>query len=323
MKVLITGAGGFLGHHLCEKLSRQGHEITSFSRHHYPKLEKLVAQQVVGDLSDSNAVERAAKGQEVCFHVASKVAMWGRWEDFYQTNVVGTQNLLRACETNGLHSFIYTSTPSVVFGRDSIENGDETLSYPTNAVGLYGRSKALAEQEVLGFQSQTLKTVSLRPHLIFGPRDENIIPGLLKAADAGKLKIIGDGENLVDITYVGNVVDAHLCALKALNERPEVVSGQAYFIGQGPLKLWSFINDVLVHKKREPVTRKVSFSFAYRLGHLMELCYKMVRRYHQDPPMTRFVALQLSKHHYFSHQKAQEELGWTPQVSIEEAIKQL
>lgn len=321
MKILVTGAGGFLGFHLTKRLRELGHQVTCLARNHYPKLEELGVKQIQGNLLDKEKTLVATKDQDACFHVASKVAMWGKWEDFYGTNVVGTQNLLEACEANQVHSFVYTSTPSVVFGYESIKNGNESLSYPKKSYGLYARSKAMAEEIVLNFKSDCVKTLSLRPHLIFGPGDENIVPGILKAYDQNKLKIIGPGDNLVDVTYVGNVVDAHVCALQALQENSGLVHGQSYFIGQGPVKLWDFINKILVRAQRKPIHKKVPFFLAWYMGALFELIYKLIGRYKDDPPMTRFVSLQLAKDHYFSHQKAQDHLKWRPKVSIDEALE--
>lgn len=323
MNILVTGGGGFLGLHLVKELVNQGHNVYSFSRAPHPELEKIQVRHISGNLKDKENVISALKGIEACFHVASKVAMWGRWNDFYTTNVLGTKNIIEGCKKHGVKYLIYTSSPSVVFGKESISGEDESLPYPANSYSLYAKSKAMAEQLVLAANHEQLKTISLRPHLIFGPGDQNLIPNLLAARDKNRLKIIGDGKNKVDVLYVSNAVDAHLCALEKIRLEGSNVSGKSYFIGQGPVPLWDFINDVLKHKGRDIVTQKISIKKAFMVGFLIEKVLIIFRVFNIQPPMTRFVALQLGKDHYFNHQKANQLLGWNPKVSIDEAILSL
>jgi nucleoside-diphosphate-sugar epimerase len=323
MKVFITGGGGFLGSHIVELLLGEGHEITSYSRGHYPELEKKGVKTIQGGLDDLEKLSAACKDHDVFFHTASKVAMWGKSQDFYDTNVVGTQNALKAAKANGIPHFIYTSTPSVVFGDQSLSGVNEETPYPEKSYSRYGHSKAQAEKWVLEQNGADIKTVALRPHLIFGPRDRNLIPRLVDAAKKGRLKMIGDGTNKVDVLYVENAADAHFKAWQALKERPEMVGGQAYFIGQGPVVLWDFINDILNHYQVPPVKKKISFQKAFKIGGLIEKGAEILKVYNWHPPMTRFVALQLSKDHYFDHQKAMNDLGWQPTVSVKEALSRL
>ena len=320
MKTFITGGGGFLGSHIIDQLLAQGHEVTSYSRGSYPELEKKGVKTIQGSLSDSESLEKACLGHDVFFHTASKVAMWGRKSDFEETNFEGTKNALNACQRSGIKHFIYTSTPSVVFGEESLSGVDESTPYPEKTYSRYGASKAKAEKWVLNQNTEDFHTVSLRPHLIFGPRDKNLIPRLIEAAKKNKLKIIGDGTNKVDVLYVENAADAHIKAWHALEKNPKKVGGQAYFIGQGPVVLWDFINDILKRNDLPPVKKKVSFNKAFKVGGIIEKGAELLRVYDWHPPMTRFVALQLSKDHYFDHKKAQEDLNWHPQISIPEAL---
>ena len=177
----------------------------------------------------------------------------------------------------------------------------------------------LAEKSVLAANDNKFFTVSLRPHLIFGPGDLNLIPRLIEARKKNKLKIVGDGKNKVDVIYVENAAHAHLLALKALDTNPKV-RGQAYFIGQGPVVLWDFINLILKQKNLPPVTKKIPLSVAYAIGAVIELVLKITGNADVHPPMSRFIALQLGKSHYFSHKNAEMDLGFTPKFSIEEAI---
>jgi nucleoside-diphosphate-sugar epimerase len=268
-------------------------------------------------------LKAASAGHDAFFHTASKVAMWGKVEDFDETNFLGTKNALNACKENSIKHFIYTSTPSVVFSDHSLSGVDESTPYPEKSYSRYGASKAKAEKWVIEQDGTAIKTVALRPHLIFGPRDKNLIPRLVQAAKKKKLKIIGEGSNKVDVLYVENAADAHIKAWHALQKRPELVGGQAYFIGQGPVVLWDFINDILAKNDLPPVQRKISFEKAFKIGAIIEKGAELFRVYNWHPPMTRFVALQLSKDHYFDHKKATDDLGWTPKVSLKEALSRL
>ncbi len=323
MKVLITGGGGFLGGHIVKLLLKEGHEVTSFSRGSYPDLEAQGVKTYRGDLSDLDAVSDALKGKDAVIHCASKVAMWGRYEDFYQTNVIGTENIIKGCQANGIKALVYTSTPSVVFGQSSLKAVNEETPYPTNSVSPYGKTKAIAEEKVLKANGMALKTVALRPHLVFGPGDKNLIPRLLEKAKNGKLKRIGDGQNLVDVLYVENGAKAHILALHQLTKDSSKIAGEAFFLGQGPVNLWDFINSILKSFKAPTVQKSVSFKSAYLIGSLIERFCKLFGIYQVDPPMTRFVALQLSHDHYFDHTKAKNILGWEPEVSIEEGLSNL
>ena len=323
MKILITGAGGFLGRHLAESLLKDGHQVTNFSRGSYPELEEHGVISIKGDLNNYQEVEKALENQEAVFHVASRVGMWGKWEDFYRTNVNGTENIIKACQKNNIKKLIYTSTPSVVYGKNGLHGVDETQPYPTEYLSYYAKSKALAEKSVLQANGVAgLLTVSLRPHLIFGPRDQNLVPRLVAAAKKGKLKIVGDGQNRVDVVYVDNAVSAHKAALEKLVQASPIC-GQAYFIGQGPVKLWDFVDQLLSAHKLKPLKKRIGLKNAYRIGAAMETGLRLFNKYDIEPPMTRFVALQLGTNHYFNHEKAQRDLDFHPSISLEEGVKRL
>jgi nucleoside-diphosphate-sugar epimerase len=324
MKILVTGAGGFLGYHICERLLKEGHEVFNFSRSHHTDLDKLNVKTIKGNLQNSKDVTNALKGFEAVFHVASKVAMWGKWEDFYNTNVVGTENIINACKEHGIKTLVYTSTPSVVFGTKDIINGNEEIPYPTDFKSLYAKSKSIAEKKVLCANKENeLHTCALRPHLIFGPRDKNIIPRLVDAAKKGRLKRIGDGNNLVDVIHVENAAAAHINAFKSLITDKKA-QGKAYFIAQEkPVNLWDFINTILTKFNEKPIEKKISFKKAYRIGAIIEFFLKLFKVYDVHPPMTRFVAMQMSKSHYFSHDNAEKDFGYSPELNLEEAIDSL
>jgi len=322
LKILITGGGGFLGRHIFKKLLGKGHELFSFSRSDYPFYRANNIKWIQGDIQNFLQVKNAISGKDVVFHTASKVAPWGRWEDFYKTNVTGTENVIKACQEEGVTKLIYTSSPSAVFGKSDLLGVDESTPYPEEFLAPYGKTKAMAEKMVLKSHGEKgLATVALRPHLIFGEEDPHLIPRMLDKAKKNKLFRVGDGKNLVDIIYVENAAYAHVLAMEKL-DLTSPIGGKAYFLGQEkPVPLWDFIGDILKAVGRKPIKKNISLKFAYNLGHIFEKIYQTLGLYRKEPPITRFVACQLGKSHYFDHKNSERDLGYHPQVSIKEAIE--
>ena len=319
MKILVTGGGGFVGGYIVERLLARGYAVRSIGRSPQPELVAKGVEVVCGDLTDATAVSAACEGVDTVFHVAARAGVWGSWESFYRPNVIGTRNVLSACRKWQVKRLVYTSTPSVVFNGDSIRGGDESLPYGKNWLCHYAETKALAEQEALAANSEKLQVVALRPHLIFGPGDPHLLPRVVESVKAGRLRIVGDGSAKVDVSYVGNVADAHLDAFDAL-ERGKG-AGQAYFISQGePVDLWPWLNSILEGLGQPPLTQKIPLPLAYGIGALCEGAWKVLRR-RTDPPITRFVAVELAKDHYFDTSKAQHVLGYRPRVPMNEALK--
>ena len=319
MKVLVTGGNGFVGRYIVQRLLARNYEVRSFGRSPQPELAEKGVDVISGDISNAAAVSAACEGVDAVFHVAARAGVWGSWQRYYRPNVIGTRNVVSACQEHGVSRLIYTSTPSVVFNRKAIRGGDETMPYGRRWLCHYAHTKAIAEQEALAANSDALKVVALRPHLIFGPGDPHILPRVIESAIAGQLKIIGSGLNTVDVSYVENVADAHLNALDALEV--DKCSGRAYFISQGePVKLWPWINTILEGLGHHPLTKKVPLPIAYSVGAVSELLWKLLKRY-DDPLMTRFVAVELAKDHYFDISAAKQDLGYAVNVTMEEALK--
>ena len=191
--MLVTGGGGFLGGAIVKRLVQRGDTVSCFSRSLYPKLSSLGVRQIQGDIRDRRSVEKAIQGVDLVFHVAAKAGVWGPYQEYYGANVLGTQNVVKACTSQGVKYLIYTSSASVIFDGKNIEGENETLPYPSRPMSHYTATKALAEQYILNANSPALNTLSLRPHLVWGPGDNHIIPGLLERARSGKLKRIGKG----------------------------------------------------------------------------------------------------------------------------------
>jgi nucleoside-diphosphate-sugar epimerase len=319
-KILITGGGGFLGFYIVKLLLKNNYSVVSFSRSKYKYLEELNVPQICGDLTNRDDIKNALEDIDAVIHTASKVGMNGRYEDFYQSNYVGTKNLVDAMKFLKINKLVYTSTPSVVFGKNDLINADETTPYPRSYLTYYAETKMLAERYVLNNIDHSFMAVSLRPHLIFGPGDQNLVPRVLEAKKKNKLKIIGNGDNLVDVIYVENAALAHLFALNNLNS---LISGNTYFIGQGPINLWTFTNTILEHYKLEKIEKKIPLWLAYYIGAIIEITLKIFQLHQVHPPMSRFIALQLGKSHYFNHEKALKDLGNFIEFSIPEGIQKL
>ena len=323
MKALVTGGGGFLGRWIVKKLLARGDEVRVLGRREYPDLAEQGVETVQADLKDRGEVEAACAGVEAVFHVASKIGMWGRRRDFYDANVTGAENVIQGCRRHGVGRLVYTSTPSVVYGREPIEGGDESLPYPEKHLALYPETKAIAERMVIDANGgDGLLTCSLRPHLIWGPGDTNLIPRMMARSKAGRLARIGDGKNRVGVIYVENAADAHLLACDRLVEGSPA-AGQCYFITEPePVNCWDFIGRLLAGLGCPPVEKAISLKSAYRIGAVFEAICRVLC-ISQEPPMTRFLALQLATPHWFDTNKARRDLGWESQVSIEEGMRRL
>ncbi len=322
MKILVTGGGGFLGTWIIKELLKNpSYMITNFSRHKYAHLEDIGVPTMQGDITKYDDVERVLReGFDVVFHVASLVGMWGKKEVFDAINITGTENLLEVSKRMGVKRFIYTGSPSSVFGRGGHQGADESLPYPEEHLGHYPRTKAAAEKLVLQANGDEMRTVSLRPHLVWGPGDVNLLPRVINQARVGKLKMIGLGENQVDVIYVEEAARAHVLAMHAL-EGEAVAAGKAYFLGQGPVNLWEFIEKVLKHAELDPPQKTVSLSVATCLGWMFEKIWTILGIFSPEPPVTRFVALNMGTDHWFSHERAEKDLGWKPQISIDQGLE--
>jgi nucleoside-diphosphate-sugar epimerase len=259
---------------------------------------------------------------DVVFHVAALAGIWGKWRHYYDTNVVGTRHVIDGCRAHGVPKLIYTSSPSVTFDGRAQENVDERAGYPRRWLCHYSHTKALAEQEILAAASKQLATCALRPHLIWGPGDRHLIPQFIARARAGRLLRVGDGKNLIDTTYVENAASAHVQAAAALSPN-SALNGSPYYISQGePVSCWQWINDILALADLPPVQRAVSFQIAWLGGAVLEALYRMLPLA-GDPPMTRFLAAQMTVSHYFDITRARRDFGFEPAISMEEGMRRL
>lgn len=330
MKILVTGGAGFLGQAICRGLLAQGHMVISTQRRRSIDLDAMGVEQRLGDLADAAHVQRALEGVDAVFHNAAKAGHWGSEQSYIDANVTGTMNVLAACRAHGITRLVYTSTPSVAHnGRVPCEGGNEiSMPYAPAFKAPYPRTKQIAEKAVLAANGSavagggTLSTVALRPRLIWGPGDTNLLPRLVERARAGRLRFIAGGHNRMDTTYVDNAADAHLKAFAALGPG-SACAGKAYFISNGePQPVREIINGLLVAAGEPRVEASVPFAVAYAAGALCEVLWHTLPL-KGEPPMTRFVAEQLATPHWYDLTAAKRDFGYVPQVRVAEGLDRL
>ncbi|MGA1825518.1 MAG: NAD-dependent epimerase/dehydratase family protein [bacterium] len=326
MKALVTGGGGFLGNAIVRQLRERGDEVRTFSRTGYPLLEELGVDQVQGNLTDQEAVKQAVEGCDTVFHAAAKVGSWGAYEDFYSVNVAGTENVINACRKSNVHYLVYTSTPSVVFGKSDLEGVNESIKYPDYYEAFYPQTKAAAERLVIAANTNSLKTVTLRPHVIWGPGDTSLLPRVLERGRRGRLRRIRGPKKMTDITYIDDAACAHLLAadkLRSSSDSPGQIAGKAYFISSGqPVEIWDFVNRLLKAATIPPVTKSVPLRLALAIGWMFETLYAFFG-IKSEPHMTRWVVRELATSHWFDISAARRDLGYKPTVTLEEGLHRL
>ena len=328
MRVLVTGCGGFLGSEIVRQLLDRGDEVVGISRRKYPELADRGMRAIRGDLTDRNFVLRSVRGVDAVVHTAAVAGVWGPADHYFRNNQLATEHVIAACQAAKIGSLVFTSSPSVTFSGQHQRGVDESEPYPDQWLCHYPRTKAMAEQAVLAAdQEGGLRTVALRPHLIWGEDDRHLLPRIVDRSRSGRLRIVGDGTNRVDTVHVINAAAAHLDAIEALQATGDgggdQAAGRAYFIAQEePVNCWDWIGEICQIAGVDAPKKKISFPAAYRLGHLMEWAYRGTGRT-SEPPMTRFVAAQLAKDHYFDISAAKQRLGYRVRISMEEGLDRL
>ncbi|MFK7766063.1 MAG: NAD-dependent epimerase/dehydratase family protein [Mariniblastus sp.] len=323
MKALVTGANGFLGSNLVKQLVERGYEVTAMTRRRDDILSTMDLRCVHGDIRSFDNVLEACKEQDIVFHTAAISGIWGSWKLFHGTNTIGTRNVVEACLEHDVRKLVYTSSPSVTFDGEHQMNVNETAPYPRKWLCHYPHSKALAEKFVLeSDDDKELMTCALRPHLIWGPGDRHLVPRLIKRAKAKQLRRVGDGTNQMDTIYIDNAAFAHIQAAEAM-EPGSPVCGSAYFLSQDdPVNCWDWINEVLGLAGLPRIRRSISYAWAYRLGRALETTHELFN-IEKEPRMTRFLAAQLAKSHYFDISRAKKDFGYYPKISTAEGMKRL
>lgn len=323
MKLFVTGGGGFLGLAIVRQLCAMGHTVVTYSRGNYPAIDQSGVTHFNGDLSDYTKLKEAMTGCEGVFHVAAMTSPWGKYEEYYLANVTGTKHVLQACRELGIRYLVYTSSASVVYDGKDTEGLNESIPYPKKFNALYPQTKAIAEQLVRAANDASLKTVSLRPHLVWGPGDYTLLPRLIERSKAGKLRIIGRAPNLVDCTYIDNAAKAHIKAFDQLLLDPSKVEGKAYFISQDmPIPMAELINRLIATAGCPPVTKHLPPAIARLTGRFIELTYRLFG-ISTEPVITLFLAQQLSTAHWYDISAAKRDFGYTADVTLEEGMERL
>jgi nucleoside-diphosphate-sugar epimerase len=266
----------------------------------------------------------AFRDVDVVFHNAAKAGAWGSYDSYYRANVLGTENVLAACREHGIGRLIYTSTPSVAHqGRQPVEGGTaESVPYASNFRAPYPETKAIAEKMVRAANSADIATVALRPRLIWGPGDRQLLPKIVERAKAGRMRIVDSGNNKVDTTYIDNAAQAHFDVLDHLAPGA-ACAGKAYFISNGePWPIRDLLNAWLRAVGAPTVEKSLSFKNAYRIGATCETLWSLFQL-RGEPPMTRFLAEQLCTPHWYSMAPARRDFGYTPRVSMQEGLQRL
>lgn len=323
MHVLVTGGGGFLGGALCRALIARDYRVSSLSRNTYPALAAAGVRQLQFDLADFAGLSEALRGVDAVFHVAALAGAWGEFRDYFDTNVAGTRNLIAACRMNDVSTLVFTSTPSVAHrGSIAVEGLDaDSAPLATRFKAVYPATKAVAEAAVLEANGEGFATIALRPRLIWGPGDNHLLPRLVERARAGKLKLIGDGQNKIDTTYIDNAVTAHLAAFDAVHRKPTApCAGRAYFISNGePKPIIEVVNGLLRAAGAPLVEQFIPFRAAYTLGGVFERAWTWLPL-PGEPPLTRFVVEQLSTPHWYDMTPARRDFGYQPTVHAIEGL---
>ena len=323
--VMVTGATGFLGGALARRLALvERARVTAVGRS-APAGEKLLGETegsglcfVRADLTQPGTAEAACAGQAVVFHCAARTGAWGPYADFYRDNVVVTQNVIAGCLPAGAR-LVHASTPSVCFGSRPRLNVAEADPLPARQLSHYAATKLLAEQAVEAAAAEGLQAITIRPRAIFGPRDTTLMPRLLRQVERGRLRILGDGHNQADLTYVENVVDALLLCAQA----PAGRLGCKYHISNGePVRLWEAIGKLCVALGFAPPRQRVPLPAALALAGALELVHSALRR-PGEPVLTRYAVRMLALDATLDIGAARRELGYVPRVSVAEGLQRL
>jgi len=320
MRVLTTGATGFLGRAVARRLREAGHAVVALVRETDPGLTELGVEQRQGDITSLDAVVAAVTGCDAVVHCAARVAPLSPVDDYFDTNVRGTDNLLAACEIADVRRLVFTSCAGVVIDRADLNGVNESQRMPARAPTAYLATKALAERHVLAANSAQFATVALRPHLLWGPGEDTMLPRLAKLAKTGRLRLFGEPTKKIDNCYVENAADAHVLALERL-EPGAAIAGKAYFITQGePASVEGFITGLLRAAGYPAETRRLSGTLTRALA----ASARMRRALTGAEPLLTPDTLALFGHAtWFNIAAARRDLGYAPRVGTTEGLARL
>jgi len=322
VKVLVTGGSSLIGAGVAAALARRGDEVVVQQRSRSDRLDAMEVRQELGDIRDSGAVLAAAEGCDAIVHLAAKVGVVGDWEEYRSINVDGTNNVLAAARHHRIGRLVHVSSPSVAHGGEPIIGGGAAAPMLGRTRSWYPESKALAEIAALDAAGADLGVVAVRPHLVWGPGDTQLVGRIVERAASGRLALVGGGRALVDTTYIDNAVSALVAALDALHPGA-TCSGRAYVVSNGEPRMIRELVEGICRAADVPFApRTVSLRVGRSLGAVVERAWPVLGR-SDEPPLTQFLAEQLGTAHWFDPRPAQRDLGWMPSVSIDEGLARL
>ena len=317
----MTGTGSLLLGGIASELLRRGDEVVCLQRRPAAFVGHQNAHDVLADICDAEAVALAATGCDAIIHGAARVGVVGSQKEFYDTNVHGTENILRAAEQHSISRLVFVSTPSVAHTGSSLIGAPAGVAEIGRSRSYYAESKAIAERTVLNSRSSRMAVVAIRPHLVWGPGDTQLVGRIVERAASGQLAVIGTGNALVDSTYIDNAISAHVAALDALHIGSDC-DGKAYVISNGEPRTVNELMRSMCESAGVPFKpRHLSLALGIRLGSLVERLWPLVRS--SEPPVTRFIAEQLGTAHWFDQRVVKNDLKWVPSVTIDEGFRRL
>ena len=320
MKVLVTGAGSLLLGGIAQQLAERGDHVVCFQRRTTETTHQNITM-IAGDIRDRGSVTEAANGCNAIIHGAARVGVMGSWEEFQSSNVDGTSNILRAATEHQISRLVYVSTPSVAHVGDAIEGDIATPATTGRKRAYYAESKAQAEILALQANGADLGVVAIRPHLVWGPGDTQLVGRIVERARQGRLVMVGSGNALVDSTYIDNAVSAHIAALDSITPGSRC-AGKAYVISNGePRTVNELMSRICQAAGVEFSPKHVPAVVARNIGSVVERIWPLIRK--DEPPITRFVAEQLGTAHWFDQRPAQEDLHWKAEITLDEGFVRL
>nr|WP_255316523.1 NAD-dependent epimerase/dehydratase family protein [Nesterenkonia sp. Act20] len=318
---MVTGASGLLGRSVAQRLVAEGYAVSVLQRS-ASALEGV--REIRGSLADPAAVARATQGQDAVVHMAAKVSVSGAHEDFVEVNVRGTQRLLDAAQASGVTDFLHVSSPSVAHAGASLIGAEAGPADPRRAVGSYAQTKAEAELIAEARGASGFNVLVLRPHLVWGPGDGQLTSRIIERARSGRMPILGSGAALVDTLFIDNAVDAFLAGLRRLPR----IAGQRLVLTNGePRPIGELITGIAAAGGAPAPRLRLAPGLAKGAGAVVERLWALSERVAgprtDEPPMTKFLAEQLSTAHWFDQRATQQALDWTPRISIDEGLERL
>jgi nucleoside-diphosphate-sugar epimerase len=318
MTAVVFGGSGFVGSAIVRLLLARGDAVRVFDRDPYPDNR---VESITGDICDRDQVMAACRDADVVFQTIA-IVDWrpGQAQHLYDVNVQGNRHVIEACRAEGVPRLVYTSSIDVVFDGRPIVNGDETLPYPARHLDVYGRTKMLAEQDVLAANGPDLATCALRASGVYGPGDRHRFPPVLDAVRSGQMMRMGDGSARFNHVYVDNLAHAHLLAGDLLTPGA-VCAGQAYFITDDPPgNFYDFFVPYLATLGLPSTFRSLPCGLMLAVAAISEWVFRLRPGPKDKPPLiTRYVVLSTCRDFYFSGEKARVDLGYVPVVTAEEA----